>query len=59
MYPHGGGDRGLRRRARCPQRRRLDTTGARWSLPGAEAILLLRAVIDLTLSGVVPPVESH
>jgi hypothetical protein len=25
---------------------RLDVTGARWSLPGAEAILLLRAVID-------------
>lgn len=25
---------------------RLDITGARWSLPGAEAILLLRAVID-------------
>jgi len=25
---------------------RLDVTGARWSLPGAEAILLLRTVID-------------
>ena len=27
---------------------RLDITGARWSLPGAEAILLLRAVITAT-----------
>ena len=25
---------------------RLDVTGARWSLNGAEAVLLLRAVID-------------
>jgi hypothetical protein len=25
---------------------RLDVTGARWSLPGAEAILRLRTVID-------------
>jgi hypothetical protein len=28
-----------------PVKDRLDITGARWSLPGAEAVLLLRAVI--------------